>query len=269
MPSTYTNVAKPTSSVYSNQNPVGKEQFDDSNITYDSSTVFYDGVNQTAFSSLAKPVLGPAVLVQSATGYTGSTPLNISYSSKVTKGNLLVVCVSNDVSPSSITITDDQNHTWTRAIHLDTTSLPAFVSASIYYTIANGNTTPTITLSDYDIGGSIYEYSGVTNVIDNSNSVILSSASTSPTANSLTTTTKTLIIAMAAQEQTVGTFSTSGGGFTLQNNNGAHVDGAADYQNAPAGSYAAVFNFNSSKKWIILQVAFKVGQTWTNITKPT
>ena len=51
----YTNVAKPTSNVYTNLNPVGKEQYDDSGITYSSSTVFYDGVNQTAYTNLSKP----------------------------------------------------------------------------------------------------------------------------------------------------------------------------------------------------------------------
>jgi hypothetical protein len=56
MPSAYTNVPKPTSSVYTNINPVGKEQYDDANITYDSADTFYDGVNQAAYTNIAKPI---------------------------------------------------------------------------------------------------------------------------------------------------------------------------------------------------------------------
>ena len=52
----YTNVAKPTSSVYTNVNPVGKEQYDGPSITYDDANVFYDGVNETAWTNVSKPV---------------------------------------------------------------------------------------------------------------------------------------------------------------------------------------------------------------------
>ena len=52
----YTNVAKPTSSVYTNVNPVGKEQYDESGFTYDDANVFYDGVNETAWTNVSKPV---------------------------------------------------------------------------------------------------------------------------------------------------------------------------------------------------------------------
>ena len=51
----WTNVSKPTSSVYARINTIGKEQYDQSDITYDSATVFYDGVNQSAWTSVAKP----------------------------------------------------------------------------------------------------------------------------------------------------------------------------------------------------------------------
>ena len=50
----YTNVPKPTGANYTNQNPVGKEQFDDKSVSYDSLT-FYDGVNQGAYTNISKP----------------------------------------------------------------------------------------------------------------------------------------------------------------------------------------------------------------------
>jgi hypothetical protein len=52
----YTNVAKPTSSTYSMLNPMGKEQYDQPDIIYDSSIVYYDGVVPNAYTNLAKPV---------------------------------------------------------------------------------------------------------------------------------------------------------------------------------------------------------------------
>lgn len=52
----YTNVAKPTGTNYTNLNAVGKEQYDQENLTYDDVNVFYDGVNETAYTKLAKPV---------------------------------------------------------------------------------------------------------------------------------------------------------------------------------------------------------------------
>ena len=52
----WTNIPKPTSSVWSNANVHGKEQYDQSDITYDDSSTFYDGVNPNAWTNLSKPV---------------------------------------------------------------------------------------------------------------------------------------------------------------------------------------------------------------------
>lgn len=51
----WTNISKPSSSNYTNVNTVGKEQYDQADITYDSATTFYDGVNQTAWTDVNKP----------------------------------------------------------------------------------------------------------------------------------------------------------------------------------------------------------------------
>lgn len=51
----WTNVAKPNSSNYMNINPQGREQYDQSNIEYDSATTYYDGVNPNQWSEVAKP----------------------------------------------------------------------------------------------------------------------------------------------------------------------------------------------------------------------
>jgi len=52
----WVNVAKPTSSVWTRINPVGKEQYNDSITTFDSATSFYDGINQNAWTNVSKPI---------------------------------------------------------------------------------------------------------------------------------------------------------------------------------------------------------------------
>ena len=53
---TWTFVGKPTASVYTNVNPMGKEQYDQSSLTYDDANTFYDGVNAAQWTGIAKPV---------------------------------------------------------------------------------------------------------------------------------------------------------------------------------------------------------------------
>lgn len=52
---TYTKVTKPSSTAYTNINTTGREQYDQSDITYDSAIVFYDGVNQSQYTKINKP----------------------------------------------------------------------------------------------------------------------------------------------------------------------------------------------------------------------
>lgn len=51
----YTNVTKPSGTSYSTVNPTGREQFDQADVTYDSSTVFYDSINQSQYTTITKP----------------------------------------------------------------------------------------------------------------------------------------------------------------------------------------------------------------------
>ena len=57
----YQNIAKPVGTDYTNQNTVGKEQYDQSSIEYDDTGVFYDGMNESLYTNVSKP---------SATTYT-------------------------------------------------------------------------------------------------------------------------------------------------------------------------------------------------------
>lgn len=56
--SNWTNVGKPSGTMYINVNPQGKEQYDQSSILYDDVGTYYDGVNSTQWSDVSKPV-GP------------------------------------------------------------------------------------------------------------------------------------------------------------------------------------------------------------------
>lgn len=52
---TYTNITKPFGTGYINENPVGKIQYDQTDIFYDDASTFYDGTNQNLYTTVAKP----------------------------------------------------------------------------------------------------------------------------------------------------------------------------------------------------------------------
>lgn len=51
----YTFVPKPTGRSYTTVNPAGKEQYDQSSLTYDDINTFYDGVNMNQWTDIPKP----------------------------------------------------------------------------------------------------------------------------------------------------------------------------------------------------------------------
>lgn len=55
---TWININKPTGTTYTNLNPMGKEQYDQADITYDSTATYYDGTNPTQWTDISKPA-GP------------------------------------------------------------------------------------------------------------------------------------------------------------------------------------------------------------------
>lgn len=52
---TYTKIAKPSATSYTNINIIGKQQYDQSDISYDDSTTYYDGVNLSQYTKISKP----------------------------------------------------------------------------------------------------------------------------------------------------------------------------------------------------------------------
>lgn len=50
----YTKIQKSSAGNYMNLNPQGKEQYDQSNIIYDDTGTFYDGVNTTQYTKVSK-----------------------------------------------------------------------------------------------------------------------------------------------------------------------------------------------------------------------
>lgn len=51
----WSNVTKPTNTSWTNTNPGGRTQYDQSDITYDSSSMFYDGIDYNAWTDVNKP----------------------------------------------------------------------------------------------------------------------------------------------------------------------------------------------------------------------
>lgn len=54
---TWTPIAKPTNSTWTNPNPGGKTQYDQATVIYDDPNVFYDGVNNSAWTPIVKPAI--------------------------------------------------------------------------------------------------------------------------------------------------------------------------------------------------------------------
>lgn len=52
---TYTNIPKPTGTPYINVIAGGVYHYDETIVSYDDSSIFYDGFNQVAYTNLAKP----------------------------------------------------------------------------------------------------------------------------------------------------------------------------------------------------------------------
>lgn len=51
----WTKVVKPTGTSYTPVNPQGREQYDQSTISYDDSKIYYDGINSQQYTKILKP----------------------------------------------------------------------------------------------------------------------------------------------------------------------------------------------------------------------
>lgn len=56
---TYTNIPKPTGTPYTKLAPIGKEFFDDADTTFDSSTTYFDSINNATYTNVNKPTGTP------------------------------------------------------------------------------------------------------------------------------------------------------------------------------------------------------------------
>lgn len=55
MTDAYTRINKPTDATYTSVNEEGKQVYDQYDVKYDESTVYYDGVNPNAYTSVSRP----------------------------------------------------------------------------------------------------------------------------------------------------------------------------------------------------------------------
>lgn len=64
----WTSIAKPSTADWTNVGPMGKEQYDQGTITYDSASTYYDGINPAQWTDVAKPTNGRVIYPGMATG---------------------------------------------------------------------------------------------------------------------------------------------------------------------------------------------------------
>ncbi len=183
-------------------------------------------------------------LVQQNTGEAAT----ITYSSPVVAGDLLVVAVGKNTSADDVGISDDQGNTWTEVVH-GGTALAGVVSSGIFWAIANGNNSPTITISGSgtDPGGQIYEISGITSpTIDGAPTAeVLTAAGTQPCSSITTAGGDDLLVAFVYQALHGGTYTISSP-WTMGGVNTGHADGSGYLLDATAGTYNCVWGFGGA-----------------------
>ena len=64
----WTSISKPGAQTYTTVNPMGKETYDQTSLTYDSADTYYDGVNPLQWTDVAKPSPFVTVVAGMATG---------------------------------------------------------------------------------------------------------------------------------------------------------------------------------------------------------
>lgn len=74
----YTYVSKPTGSNYTYVNIVGKKTYDESSISYDDSTVYYDSFSPVAWTNISKPSDGQFII----RGMTGGLLIPLTYAQR-------------------------------------------------------------------------------------------------------------------------------------------------------------------------------------------
>ena len=56
MPDPYSYIDKPTDATYTGVYASGRQIYDDPLVSYDDSAVYYDGVDENAYTNLSKPI---------------------------------------------------------------------------------------------------------------------------------------------------------------------------------------------------------------------
>ena len=84
MPDAYTRISKPVGTPYTNVNVVGREQYDQGNLTYDDASTFYDGTDFNAYTNIPKPTGGTTSLI--SVGFASGRLIPLTIASIITIG---------------------------------------------------------------------------------------------------------------------------------------------------------------------------------------
>lgn len=119
-----------------------------------------------AILTFTTTAFAPPALVQSKSNTTSSSPLNVTFTSPVQAGNLIIACGNTDIGATGITITDNQSNTW-NGTPLSNGNMRCWYAP--YATAGSTTITVTTTGTTSFIDVSIFEVSGHVEVLDDSN----------------------------------------------------------------------------------------------------
>jgi hypothetical protein len=158
-----------------------------------------------------------SVLQHKSSGVTSTTSTTLGFTSPVTAGSLLVVCVATAFGTTINAPTDNQSNTYSLAINYDPGATGTPACCSIFYAIAqsSGTVTATITLGTaHSIRVAIYEVSGVDTLDQTGTNLQSSTVNATVSTSGATTNANEYVIAFFSQNNVASTSWTAGSGYS-------------------------------------------------------
>lgn len=151
MPDAYTYISKPVGADYTNINTQGREQYDQSSITYDDAGIFYDGVDENAYTYINKPSntsYGPELVVNGTfTGGASGWSLGTSWS--YSSNSVTYVGAGGALSQTAIPDISGRTYTFSVDVNGDAGSINISIGGIdiLFGVLPNGTYTSTFTAS--------------------------------------------------------------------------------------------------------------------------
>jgi hypothetical protein len=192
--------------------------------------------------------------VQSRTAAVASSPVALAYTTNVTAGSLLVVCVLDDTgTPTSVSSSVDGALT----LAVGPATAPGLTRGLIYYkqNAVGGATTITVTHAGAFVGMQILEYSGMDTfaALDRTTSGTGTSTTPSSGATAVTSQASEIAIGFCVNDSGGATW-TAGSGYTLREANANGQMQVEERVLSATGAQTAGFTMGASQGWAALIV---------------